>query len=312
MPCCAIAGEPKACAASSISGTPSDASSSSGAGRPKRCTGMIARVRGVIRAATSSASRLSVSGSTSAKTGVAPRRAIASAVAKNVNAGQMTSSPTLIPMASITSTSASVPLATPIVSGTFRYAAASSSKAAQLGPNTNRPSSSTSAKACWSSGISGAYCALTSTSGIFGTPRHGRRALSIPQKRQAHNHERDEGDAHVRQRVVELVVVRAERPAAGGEAEAEDRAAEERLRDEAGERLGQDPGGEGDERADHRSGEAERNGDAIEAVEPSLGALDPLRRDVQPFAVALEQGSSAVPADRPAADRTDRIPDRAR
>ena len=42
---------------------------------------MIALVRGVIRAATSSGSRLSVSGSTSAKTGFAPRRAIASAVA---------------------------------------------------------------------------------------------------------------------------------------------------------------------------------------------------------------------------------------
>ena len=42
---------------------------------------MIAFVRGVIRAATSSGSRLSVAGSMSAKTGVAPRRAIASAVA---------------------------------------------------------------------------------------------------------------------------------------------------------------------------------------------------------------------------------------
>ena len=52
-----------------------------GAGRPKRCTGMIARVRAVTFAATSSGSRFSVTGSTSAKTGVAPRRAIDSAVA---------------------------------------------------------------------------------------------------------------------------------------------------------------------------------------------------------------------------------------
>ena len=50
-------------------------------GRPKRCTGMIARVRSVIFAATSSGSRLSVTGSMSAKTGVAPRWAIDSAVA---------------------------------------------------------------------------------------------------------------------------------------------------------------------------------------------------------------------------------------
>ena len=81
---------------------------------------MIARVFGVIRAATSSGSRLHVAGSTSAKTGVAPRRAIASAEAKNVKAGQITSSPGPIPIASMTSTSASVPFATPIVSGTLR------------------------------------------------------------------------------------------------------------------------------------------------------------------------------------------------
>ena len=50
-------------------------------GRPKRCTGMIAFVRAVIRRSTSSGSRFSVTGSMSAKTGVAPTRAIASAVA---------------------------------------------------------------------------------------------------------------------------------------------------------------------------------------------------------------------------------------
>ena len=42
--------------------------------RPNRCTGMIARVRSVTFAAASSRSRLSVTGSISAKTGVAPRR----------------------------------------------------------------------------------------------------------------------------------------------------------------------------------------------------------------------------------------------
>ncbi len=81
MPVVAIPSAPNAWAASSISGSPSAASSASGAGRPKRCTGMIALVRGVIRRATSSGSRLSVTGSMSAKTGVAPALAIASAVA---------------------------------------------------------------------------------------------------------------------------------------------------------------------------------------------------------------------------------------
>jgi hypothetical protein len=72
---------PKACAASSTIVTPSSASSASGAGFPKRWTGTIAFVRGVIRRATSAGSRFSVARSTSAKTGVAPRFAIGSAVA---------------------------------------------------------------------------------------------------------------------------------------------------------------------------------------------------------------------------------------
>ena len=55
--------------------------SSSAAGRPKRWTGMIALVRGVIRLATSSGSMLRLVDSISAKTGRAPRRMIASAVA---------------------------------------------------------------------------------------------------------------------------------------------------------------------------------------------------------------------------------------
>ena len=77
---------------------------------------MIAFVRGVIFRSTSAGSRLSVTGSMSAKTGVAPMRAIDSAVAKKVKAGQMTSSPRPIPSASSTITSASVPFATPTVS----------------------------------------------------------------------------------------------------------------------------------------------------------------------------------------------------
>ena len=54
-------------------------------------------------------------------------------------------------------TIASVPLATPIVSGTSRNSAASRSNAATFGPKTNCPLSSTSANACLSCGISGAY-----------------------------------------------------------------------------------------------------------------------------------------------------------
>src|SRR4029079_10914234 len=109
-PVVAIPGAPNACAASSSSGTPSVASSASGAGRPKRCTGTMAVVRSLTSGATEARSRLSVTGSTSANTGVAPTRAIASAVAKKVNAGQITSSWRPTPIASSARTSASVPL----------------------------------------------------------------------------------------------------------------------------------------------------------------------------------------------------------
>ena len=71
-----------------------------------------------------------------------------------------------MPIASSDRTSASVPFATPIACGTPRYAAASRSNASTSGPKMNRPDSSTSAKRSFSSGINGAYCALTSTSGI--------------------------------------------------------------------------------------------------------------------------------------------------
>ena len=72
-----------------------------------------------------------------------------------------------MPIASSESTSASVPFATPIACGTPRYAAASSSNACTSGPKMKRPDSTTRSNASRNSGISGAYCALTSTRSIF-------------------------------------------------------------------------------------------------------------------------------------------------
>ena len=74
---------------------------------------MIARVRSEIAFATESGSRQNVLGSMSANTGVAPIRLTASAVAKKVNDGTITSSPGPIPSARRPSTSASVPEPTP-------------------------------------------------------------------------------------------------------------------------------------------------------------------------------------------------------
>ena len=69
----AAASEPAACAASSTTGTPSASISAIGATLPNRCTAITAFVRGVSAARTVSAVTQHVSGSTSQKTGRAPR-----------------------------------------------------------------------------------------------------------------------------------------------------------------------------------------------------------------------------------------------
>ena len=76
-------------------------------------TGIRARVRSVIAGSAVAAVMHHVSGSTSQKTGVAPRATTASAVAKKVKAGTTTSSPGTTPSARSPISSASVPLASP-------------------------------------------------------------------------------------------------------------------------------------------------------------------------------------------------------
>ena len=62
-------------------------------GRPAKCTGRIARVRGVMLRRTASGSRFQLRGSTSASTGVAPACTIAFTDAQNVIGVVITSSP---------------------------------------------------------------------------------------------------------------------------------------------------------------------------------------------------------------------------
>ena len=101
-------------------------------------------------------------------------RAIASAVAKNVNAGQITSSPGPIPSASsdeherVGAVGDADRLLDAEVLGGLALEPSTS------GPKMKRPLSSARANASFSSGMSGAYCALTSTSGIGCTPAHRR------------------------------------------------------------------------------------------------------------------------------------------
>ena len=76
---------PKACAASSITARPWRPATSRrpgmSAGPPKTCTATMARLRSVTAASTDCGSRLNVARSMSANTGIAPTRAMASAVA---------------------------------------------------------------------------------------------------------------------------------------------------------------------------------------------------------------------------------------
>ena len=82
-------------------------------------------------------SRLNVASSTSTNTGVAPTSATDSAVAENVNAGQNTASPFPTPSAIRMSTSASVPLETPIECFAPQKAERSRSSSRTSGPLTN-------------------------------------------------------------------------------------------------------------------------------------------------------------------------------
>src|SRR6478609_3362016 len=165
-----------------------------------------------------------------------------------------------MPSASSTMTIASVPLATPIVSATPRYSAASRSNAFTFGPRMNCPDSSTSEKARSSFGISGAYCALTSTSGISGTLGECRGA-SVTQDQVAR--ENEDSCNHevldVAEAVMEALVARAERPPDGGEREAPQRRADQRQHRVPPERDPEDAGRDRHERAHDRRDPAQED-----------------------------------------------------
>src|SRR6185436_17441196 len=176
----------------------------------------------------------------------------------------------------------------------------------------NVPDSSTSANAAWRRGISGAYCALTSTSGICGcTTRQSRGPPAVPEIGGAEDEQPEHGVVHVVERVVEALPVRAERPPDAGEPEAPDGRAGNRQERVAAERHLEHPGRDRDERPKHRRDAAEGHDPVAPALERPLGSLELLRTEVEPAAVALDEGTAAVAPDRPAGDRAEDVPDRA-
>src|SRR5215207_4738993 len=176
----------------------------------------------------------------------------------------------------------------------------------------NAPEASTSSNRVRSSSISGAYCALTSTSGICTTGK-GTGAPTAHQQIRHADHD------PCRDRVVHVVEVLVEGLPAGAEGVAdrrEDHAPECRAHERedrvAPEWSPEDAGGDRDERARNRRDPPHEDGPVAPALEPALGPRELLRREVQPTAVALEVWPPAVDPDRPAEYRADRVPDRPR
>ena len=101
---------------------------------PNRCTGMMALVRPVMSGSMPPGSRLKHSGHESVNTGLAPTRTIDPAVAKNVNDGQITSSPGPIPSAISATRMASVPEDMPTPKRAPATAAAALSNCSTSGP----------------------------------------------------------------------------------------------------------------------------------------------------------------------------------
>src|SRR6185295_16243734 len=171
----------------------------------------------------------------------------------------------------------------------------------------NSPESRTASKRARSSSISGAYCALTSTSGV-GTARKATGAATADHEI-GHAGHHEHGDRVVD--VVELLVERLPASACGvarpREGDAPERRADEREHDVAAERHPEDPGGNRDERPGDGSDPPDQDRPVTPAVEPALRALQALVREVEPPSAALEERSPAVDADRPAQDRADRV-----
>ena len=179
------------CAASSSTARPCAlarrSTPSMSAAWPNKCTGMIALVLPVMRRSASAGSMLKSASSESTKTGVAPVRAIAPAVAKNVNDGHSTSSPGPMPSVISESSSASVPELTPMACRTPTDSAARSSNRVTSGPRMNCDDSSRRAKAAFNSASSGWFCAPKSSSGTWiGSPMGDGVFAERSAKRKAH------------------------------------------------------------------------------------------------------------------------------
>src|SRR5437868_9730929 len=139
----------------------------------------------------------------------------------------------------------------------------------------NSALSSASAKRALSSSFSGAYCAWTSTSGIFCTTLHPSGPLPPPpiqEVRDGEDDSRRDDVVGVAEVAVEARVARAERPSRSGEREGPGHRADERQHGVRRQRHLEDAGRNRDERTDDRGDAADENAEVPPALEPPFRA----------------------------------------
>src|SRR5262245_59680692 len=157
----------------------------------------------------------------------------------------------------------------------------------------NFPDSSTSPMRSFSSGIRGAYCALTSTSGIIGTGAPPED-MSVQEPGRAEANSGDDSVIHPTEILVYPSVAGSDTPADAREGECPDRGTDEREQGVPAEGRAEDAGGDRDERADQRRHPPEEHGSVAAALEPVLGAVEVLGRQVEPPTAVLDQRPAAV------------------
>src|SRR3954451_25144303 len=170
--------------------------------------------------------------------------------------------------------------------------------------------SRTSRNAASSRGISGSYSARTSTRGIVCTRGHSsRRSSPVHQIRQPGDDASHDRVFDVAEVVLEVVVALAERVAGADEGERQDGRADESQAEELPERHLEQPRRNRYERAEDRRDRPDQHTGPAPAPEPCVPLREPIRRDVEPAAVALEQLAASPASDQPADEAAEEVPD---
>src|SRR5918994_5155817 len=149
-----------------------------------------------------------------------------------------------------------------------------------------------------SSSTSGAYCAFTSTSGIVGTAAQSRcPAMTDQGPHDDEDDRRDDQILGVAELVVELLPVRAERPADRRQPKAPHRRARDREGRVAWKRHLHDTRRDRDERPDHGGDAADQDGQVAETLEPVLRPAEVLRGQVEQATAALQERPPPIEPD---------------